>query len=79
MNKQTRSQLESIYDQIMEQIAALRAIGEAEQEKYDNSPENLQDSDRVLAYAECADAIESVCDDLESAAEQIQDDVLACY
>ncbi len=79
MNKQTRAQLEGYYDQLNDIVTAIREIGESEQEKYDNAPENLQNSDRVLAWAECADSIDMVCDELESAIEQIMDDLISVY
>lgn len=79
MNKQTRTKLEKYYDQLNEIVAAIREIGESEQEKYDNAPENLQDSNRVMAWAECADSIELVCDELDSTVEQLMDEVLSVY
>lgn len=79
MNKQTRAQLEAYHDQLVEIIDAIRTIGEEEQEKYDNAPENLQLSDRISAFTECADAIEDICVDLESATDALMDDVLSVY
>lgn len=79
MNKQTRAQLEGYYDQLNDIVSAIREIGESEQEKYDNAPENLNNSDRVVAWMECADTIESICDDLDSAIEQLMDDVLSVF
>lgn len=79
MNKKSRAQLEAYHDQLSEIVDAIRAIGEEEQGKFDNAPENLQDSDRVQMWQECAEAIESVCDDLENAIDSLMDDVLSVY
>lgn len=79
MNKQTRNQLEKYYDQLNEIVAAIREIGESEQEKYDNAPENLQDSDRVMAWCECAESIESVCDNFDYNIEQLMDEIISVY
>lgn len=79
MNKKTRAQLEQYHDQLVDIISAIRQIGEDEQEKYDNAPENLQNSERVQLWQECADAITSVSDDLENAADALMDDVISVY
>lgn len=79
MNKQTRARLANYYDQLNEIVSAIREIGESEQEKYDNAPGNLINSYHVVAWMECADTIESICDDLDSAIEQIKDDILSVY
>lgn len=79
MNKKNRAQLEQYHDQLVDIISAIRQIGEEEQEKYDNAPDNLQDSERVQMWQECADAIESVCDDLENATDALMDDVISVY
>ena len=79
MNKETRAQLEQYHNQIVDIISAIRQIGEDEQEKYDNAPENLQYSERVQMWQECADAISSVCDDLENATDSLMDDVISVY
>lgn len=79
MNKLTRITLTQYRDQLIDIIDAIRQIGEQEQEKYDNAPENLQDSERVQAWQECASEIEQVCDDLENATDALMDNVLCVY
>lgn len=79
MNKLTRITLTQYREQLIDIIDAIRQIGEQEQEKYDNAPENLQDSERVQAWQECASEIEQVCDDLENASDALMDNVLCVY
>lgn len=79
MNKLTRIALTQFHEQLVDIVSAMRLIGEQEQEKYDNAPENLQDSERVQAWQDCASEIEQVCDDLESAADALMDNVLCVY
>lgn len=59
MNKEQREQLQKAIDIISE-------IAEQEQEKYDNAPENLQDTERVEKFQEDADSLEEIRQELES-------------
>lgn len=79
MNKETRQRLEELHCRLMEVSYELNEIAEAEQEKFDNAPENLQESERVQMWQECAEAITSICDDIDSAADELQDDVISVY
>lgn len=79
MNKQTRAQLEEYYDQLNNIVAAIRKIGESEQEKFDNAPENLQESERVQAWADCAYFIDSICNNLECHIERIMNEIVSEY
>jgi len=62
MNKQDREKLQDLIDE-------LSYIQEAEQEKYDNAPENLQDTERIEKFQENADQIQEAIDALESVLE----------
>ena len=58
MNKQQRAKLQTIIDD-------LSIIQEQEQEKYDNMPEGLQETDRAYKFEENADTIQEAIDTLE--------------
>jgi len=53
MNKQQKGRLQ-------EAIDIISTIAEEEQEKYDNAPENLQDTERVDKFQEDADALQEI-------------------
>ena len=58
MNKQDRAKLQKLVDE-------LYILQEAEQEKYDNAPEGLQDTERVEKFQENVDSIQEAIDTLE--------------
>ncbi len=55
MNKQDREKLQQLSDE-------LSYIQESEQEKYDNAPENLQNTERIEKFQENADSIQEAID-----------------
>ena len=57
MNMQDREKLQQLIDE-------LSGMQEAEQEKYDNAPENLQETERVEKFQENADQIQEAIDTL---------------
>ena len=59
MNNKQRKRIQTILDELYE-------IQEEEQEKYDNAPEGLQDTDRVYKFQENADEINDIILSLES-------------
>lgn len=79
MNKQTRKELESYRDRLDILVDLMRSLADHEREKFDNAPVNLQDSERVQAYFDCADAIDSVCDVIEDALDELDSEVLNVY
>jgi len=58
MNKQEREKLQDL-------INELSWLQDAEQDKYDNAPEGLQDTERVEKFQENADQIQEAIDVLE--------------
>ena len=48
------------------------AFSTKEQEKYDNMPENMQDSERGEAFQETADNLQDAADELSSWCEDIR-------
>jgi len=62
MNNKQREKIRKIIEQ-------LEKIQEEEQEKYDNAPEGLQDTDRVYLFQENADSLQEVIDILTDVVE----------
>jgi len=58
MNQEQRKKLQEALDILTE-------IQEQEQEKYDNSPESLQDTDRVNKYQDDADTLQEAIDTIQ--------------
>lgn len=79
MNKKERKRLQEIKDQIIDLISEIREFGENEREKYDNAPENLQNTDRYNLMYEYSDTIEEVCNELENQMEELQGNVIDNY
>jgi len=59
MNKKDREKLQEFIDN-------LTCFQESEQEKYDNAPENLQNSERIEKFQENADSIQEAIDILNN-------------
>ena len=68
MNKNDRKRLAELIDQIQELVNEVDEIGQAEQEKFDNLTEGLQQSERGQQYQEVADAIVRLAGDAKSQA-----------
>lgn len=76
MNKAQRKRLEVIHDLIDGLVSEMSVIADQEKEKYNNAPENLQLSDRVVGWLECADEIHTICDDIGNALEKLMSEVI---
>jgi soluble cytochrome b562 len=59
MNQEQRKKLQGALDILTE-------IQEQEQEKYDNAPEGLQDTDRMNKFQEDADELQEAIDIIQS-------------
>jgi hypothetical protein len=66
MNKQQRKKLSDMLDEIAGYVSTLEEMAEEEQEKYDNMPDGLQDSERGQAIQEAADNLQQAADDLQN-------------
>lgn len=66
MNKQQRKKLSDMLDEIAGYVSTLEEMAEEEQEKYDNMPEGLQDSERGQTIQEAADNLQQAADDLQN-------------
>lgn len=65
MNKYQRKQLETLAEQLDTIKYTIGECADEEREKYDNMPENLQDSEKAEIFEQNADALEEIADDLD--------------
>ena len=79
MNKETRTRLGQLHDRLKAIVSELTEIAAAEQAKFDNAPENLQDSERVQMWQDCAYFITWICNRLEDAANELENNIICVY
>lgn len=79
MNKQQRKRisdaigmLQEAYQTLDQVYGELDAIKEEEEEKYDNLPEGLQESEMGEAIQTAIDTLDEACSDLESARDEVE-------
>lgn len=73
MNKNRRSRLKGIEEDLGRCLNLLSSIYDEEQDCIDNIPENLQDSDRYLDMEACAEALSDAVYNLEEAVDLINE------
>lgn len=73
MNRTERDNIVEICQEIRNCLDRLREIGDAEQEKFDNLPENLQSSDKGEQFETNASTISDCCDSIEDELSNIED------
>ena len=73
MNKQNRRDLQGYADSLDEIRSNIETMMEEEQEKLDNMPESLQESERGEAMQEAIDNLESAASSLEEAIDYINE------
>jgi uncharacterized coiled-coil protein SlyX len=69
MNKGQRKQISALIDKLDEIRTEMEQLGEDEQEKFDNMPEGIQDSERGDKMQEAADMLaeqSSAIEDIQS-------------
>ena len=66
MNKQQRKKLSDMLDEIEGYVSTLEEMSNEEQEKFDNIPDSLNDTDRATAIQETADNLQQAADDLQN-------------
>lgn len=71
MNQSRRNQLRDIQQQLQDIYERLDILCNEEQEAYDNMPESIQDSARGDAAQSAIDTLESVRDQVQEAADEI--------
>lgn len=72
MNKQTRKELSEISDQLAGLIVSVEEIRDGEQDKFDNLPEGIQESERGQKFEEAIGSLEEVISSLEEAVNGIE-------
>lgn len=72
MNKMNRKQLSDLISRIETIHEELDEIKDGEEEKFDNMPENLQDSEKGEALSEIIDFPDSASESLNESVESIQ-------
>lgn len=72
MNKMNRKQLSDLISRIETIREELDEIKDGEEEKFDNMPENLQDSEKGEALSEVIDFLDSASESLNESVESIQ-------
>ncbi len=72
MNKQQRKKLSDMLDEIEGYVSTLEEMSNEEQEKYDNMPEGLQDTERGQAIQDAADNLQQAADDLQNWVDEVR-------
>lgn len=72
MNKQNRKDLQEALDLISKAAEIISAVKEEEEEKYDNLPEGIQDSEKGERFQENIDNLDYAISDIESAVEYVE-------
>lgn len=72
MNKQDRKELDKALDLLSSASEIIMRIKEQEEEKYDNLPEGIQESERGERFQQNIDNLESSLSDLESVLEYVE-------
>lgn len=73
MNAKDRKKVSEWIDTLIDMKAEIENMQEDQQEKYDNLPEGLQDSEKGEALEEAANTLEEVSDSVDSAIESLQE------
>ena len=77
MNNPTRNRLQDIVDSLESLKAELEDISETEQEKLDNTPENLHGSERYMRAEEACEYLENALSAFEELIDSITDSIEA--
>lgn len=72
MNKKEKSRLYLTLEQLQQLSAEFELLADNEQNKLDNLPENLQESEKANAIQEVIDNLESAKSNIESAIEDTE-------
>lgn len=73
MNKNQRKQLEDIIGKILDLQESIEIIRDEEQEKLDNMPDNLINSERFSQIEEGISCLENAIDNLQTSCDDIQE------
>lgn len=73
MNRKRRTKLSKLYNQICAVVDNIRDLIVEEQDAIDNTPENIQGSERSAAMDDAIDSMEEACDSLGEAMSSIRE------
>lgn len=73
MNKARRAEIEKVKLSLEELSSRVEFIRDAEQDYYDNIPENLQDSERANMSEAAIDALDSALDSISEAVDSLSE------
>lgn len=73
MNKERRTQIKKLTNELEDIKTKLKYISRKEEGILDNTPENLQGTDRYSESENAIDVLDDVVDDLESAIESLNE------
>lgn len=73
MNKERRTKIKQLADELKDVKTKLEYISQKEEQMLDNIPENLQETDRYIESENAIDVLDEVVDDLESAIESLNE------
>lgn len=73
MNKERRTQIKQLTNELEDIKTKLKYISRKEEGILDNTPENLQGTDRYSESENAIDVLDDVVDDLESAIESLNE------
>lgn len=73
MNKLGRKQIETIIGQLENLRDEIETLKDEEQEKYDNLPESLQDSERGETFTDNVYSMETAYDNIDEAINSLQE------
>lgn len=73
MNKERRTQIKKLMNELEDVKTKLKYILRKEEGILDNTPENLQGTDRYSESENAIDVLDDVIDDLESAIESLNE------
>lgn len=73
MNAEQRKELEQVIAWLTNAGAAVAVISDDEQEKFDNLPEGLQDSEQGQAIEQTANQLDNIHSEINSLIERIEE------
>lgn len=73
MNAQRRKMRDEVIGQLEYVLETLNDLKSAEEDAYDNMPENLQESERGQRISDNVDALEAIIDELENQKDELEE------
>ena len=73
MNNSQRKELDRAIALLQEAQEIIGTISEEEGEKFENAPENLQESEKFLAMETASENLDTIKDDIETMVDEIEE------